>query len=71
MTRVNTEFEGYMLLCDAIVCSGYAEHDTAFIESEWCHILKSIVLEYAAYGKQANTDYFAKIANNIRTVPHG
>jgi hypothetical protein len=66
MTKVNNELEGYMLLCDAIVCSGYAEHDTSFIESEWCHVLKSIVIEYVSCSRSINTDFFSRTANAIK-----
>lgn len=46
MLKTNTILENYMQLAAAIVNSGIKQHDTAFLNSEWCSTLISTVVEF-------------------------
>lgn len=46
MLKTNVILENYMQLAAAIVNSGIKQHDTAFLNSEWCATLIATVVEF-------------------------
>ena len=46
MNHGKNVINSYIQLAAAIVNSGISEHDKTFLESEWCHELIDIVIDF-------------------------